>query len=380
VRELLAVAMFLPNILDLYPTFWLKTCEVTEKMTALVRTETTEMDKAGVAVDVASWASRVTLDIIGVAGMGHDFNAVEDENSELSRTYRKIISPSREARFAQLLNLLINPRIVAFIPMKRNLQVAEARTIIRRTCFDLIDAKKRDLEKGISGKDILSVAIESGGFSDEDLVNQLMTFLAAGHETTATSMQWACYWLCRNPDMQAKLRAEIRAHLPSPRTPGGMITNADVDGLPYVNAVCNEVLRLTPPVALTLRVADHDSNIQGQFIPRDTSIIMAPWAVNVDKKLWGEDAGAFNPERWIGQGRAHTGGADSNYSFLTFLHGPRSCIGQKFAQAEFACLLAGWLGRFEMEFENKDYALEIAGGITSKPKGLKVRMKVVEGW
>jgi len=364
----------------LYPIFWAKTCEVIDYMTKEVQANSTEKDTNGVVIDAAAWAGRVTLDIIGVAGLGHDFNSVADENYELSRTYRMLSTPSRAARITQLMNLLLSPRIVPYLPIKRNLQVMTARNVIRRTCFELIAEKKRNLEKGIAGKDILSVALESGEFSDDDLANQLMTFLAAGHETTATSMGWACYWLCRNPSMQAKLRAEIRAHLPSPRTPGGTISNTDVDGLPYLNAVCNEVLRLTPPVALTSRIAAHDTSILGQPVPRDTSVIICPWAINVNKELWGEDAGDFNPERWIGQGRAHTGGADSNYSFLTFLHGPRSCIGQKFAQAEFACLLAGWFGRFEIEAENKDYVLEIGGGITSKPKGFKVKMKVVEGW
>ena len=83
----------------------------------------------------------------------------------------------------------------------------------------------------------------------------------------------------------------------------------------------------------------------------------------------------------MGQGKANTGGAESNYAFMTFLHGPRSCIGQAFARAEFACMLAAVIGRFEVKLEDEDRVIEIKGGITAKPKGgLNVRVKPLDGW
>jgi cytochrome P450 len=127
-------------------------------------------------------------------------------------------------------------------------------------------------------------------------------------------------------------------------------------------------------------MADNDATILGTMVPANTAVIVSPWAINVSKELWGEDALKFNPDRWMGPGRANTGGADSNYSFLTFLHGPRSCIGQAFAKAEFACLLATWIGRFEMEFADKDYVLDIGGGVTSKPKNMKIKLTAIDGW
>lgn len=73
-----------------------------------------------------------------------------------------------------------------------------------------------------------------------------------------------------------------------------------------------------------------------------------------------------------------SGGADSNFSLLTFLHGPRSCIGQGFAKAEFACLVAAWVAAFEMELVDKEKVIEIAGGVTQRPKGgVHIRAKAV---
>jgi cytochrome P450 len=80
-------------------------------------------------------------------------------------------------------------------------------------------------------------------------------------------------------------------------------------------------------------------------------------------------------------GQANSGGAVSNYAFLTFLHGPRSCIGQKFAVAELAALLAAFVGSFEFEMTEPDEEIIIKGGITARPRnGMRVNLTRIEGW
>jgi cytochrome P450 len=117
-------------------------------------------------------------------------------------------------------------------------------------------------------------------------------------------------------------------------------------------------------------------------------VTLVPWAINKYEAIWGPDAKKFNPERWMpSEDNPHSanGGASSNYAFLTFLHGPRSCIGLGFAKSEFACLLAAWIGRFEFslndEREYDEKNMVIKGNVTAKPaNGLHVKAKVVEGW
>lgn len=389
-RRNLMPAFAFRHIKDLYPIFWSKAQEATEKMTTTIRGAEPNSDVKSsdtAIVEVGDWASRSTLDIIGTAGLGKDFNSIQDPSNKLYQTYRTIFNPSRVARVMQLLGFFIPRPLIMAIPIKRNHEFVQAIRTIKQTALDLIIDKKTKLqasEKSHTARedaDILSVALESGGFSDEDLQNQLMTFLAAGHETTASSMTWAAYVLSKHADIQRRLREEIRANLPS-ISQGGSIDSTMIDRLPYLSAVCNEIQRFYPPVTLTLRKTARDTSIVGHFIPADTTVIIPIWAVNTSKTLWGPDADQFNPGRWLKPGQANSGGADSNYSFLTFLHGPRSCIGQKFAMAEFACLLAAWAGRFEMELADPDYELDIQGGVTMKPNKdtFRVRMKVVEGW
>ncbi|KAF1809744.1 cytochrome P450 [Eremomyces bilateralis CBS 781.70] len=384
-RKHLMPAFAFRHIKDLYPVFWSKAREVTNAMAAEVHQPDEEggVKRDSAVFDAASWPSRVTLDIIGVAGMAQDFRAVQDEESTLYKTYRTVFrSPSGAAKYFAIAQFVFPSWFLRMLPFSGNSRNVKAAETIKDVSRDLIRAKREKLEKGESTDvDIISVALQSGGFCDEDLVNQLMTFLAAGHETTASSMAWASYLLCEHRDVQERLREEVRTSLPSLSNPNSSISAAELDRLPYLNAVCNEASRLLPPVALTLRIAAHDTTILGNRIPKGTTVILAPWAVNRSKELWGQDAAEFKPERWLAPGKSNSGGAESNFSFLTFLHGPRSCIGQNFAKAEFACLLAAWVGRFDISFADPDYRMEPqSGGPTSKPKNLMLNMKPLDGW
>lgn len=407
-RKNLMPAFAFRHVKNLYSIFWDRSCEGIKAMTMEVKAKecgdmanesteekdcqidiNTNQSEKGVAyLEAMQWASRIALDIIGTAGLGVDFGAIKDPDTLLNRTYRTVFKPSRSAQMLGFLQLFLPGWFVKRIPVKRNGQIEEAAETIRSVCRDLIREKKSKLEKKeLTDVDILSVALESGGFPDENLIDQLMTFLAAGHETTASAMAWAIYLLCVHPDVQSRLREEVRAKLPSPDS-AVMITNQDIDYMPYLNAVCNEILRYFPPVPLTLRESAVNTMIAGHAIPKGTRVMMIPWALNKDEKMWGPSARKFDPDRWMPEnGESHntSGGSSSNYAFLTFLHGPRSCIGQAFAKAEFAILLATWIGRFEFELRDQSILdegrLEIKGGVTAKPaKDLFVRVKVVEGW
>ena len=167
-----------------------------------------------------------------------------------------------------------------------------------------------------------------------------MTFLAAGHETTAASLTWACYALARNPEMQTRLRNEIRAAVPS--LDAALESPELLGSIKYLRNFCSEILRHNPPVSITLREASQDTTLGDRFVPKGTTVIISPYATNKSVAFWGEDAEEFNPDRWDREGGA--GGASSNYAMLTFLMGPRSCIGQKFAIEEFRCMTAALVG------------------------------------
>jgi len=373
-RKSLMPAFNFRHVKELYPIFWAKS----QEMVTCIE-EQLKQDAPENVVEIGGWISRATLDIIGLAGMGQDFNSLKDPDTELNRVYRSIFQPSNAAQILGLLQFFIPMPILRALPIQRNNDIMAASKVARETARRLIQAKKDKLDKKEAlSPDIISVALESGGFADEKLVDNMMTFMAAGHETTASSFTWAIYLMCQKPEVQRKLREAIHTNISSL---SDSIDHVKLDGIAYLHAVCNETLRIYAPVPITLRDAAHDTTILGQFVPKTTKVIIAPWAINLNKQLWGEDAEEFNPDRWMVPGQTNSGGAVSNYAFLTFLHGPRSCIGQRFAVAELACLVAAFVGKYEFEMADPDEKIEIKGGITARPRnGMHIKLKAVEGW
>ncbi|PWY91980.1 cytochrome P450 [Aspergillus sclerotioniger CBS 115572] len=386
-RKLLMPAFSYRHIKNLYPIFWSKGIEMVKLIEEDLRRRGNPSDNV---IRVATWSGRATLDIIGLAGMNRDFDSLRDPNNELAKHYHKInsVPPTPLEKGIFLIGLIFNSaHLVHKLPFKRNRYIASSSAYIRNVALQMI----RDARGSINGEkthkttdavDIISVALSSDGFTDEELLDQMMTFLAAGHETTSSALQWCIYALSKHPDVQTRLREEIRANLPSISIDNpDPISATTIDSLPYLNAVCNEVFRFYPSVPITIRIANRDTSLAGHPIQKGMSIHIVPAMINHDKTLWGPDADQFNPDRWLGPGRANTGGATSNYSFLTFLHGPRSCIGQGFAKAELACLLAAFVGKFQFELEDPNAKLLLREAATVSPKdGVRARITPLEGW
>ena len=175
--------------------------------------------------------------------------------------------------------------------------------------------------------------------------------------------------------MQHRLREECIKNLAGKDANTIDPTTFDFETMPYLTAVCSEVLRLYPTVPGTMRVAVKDTTIGDVRIPKGTTALISCWAVNRSLALWGPDANEFNPDRWIEGPNAAHGGAPSANALLTFLHGPRSCIGQAFARTEMKCVLAALMIKFKFELADPNEKVEPAGFVTIKPRnGMKLKL------
>lgn len=328
-RKHLSPAFSFRHIKDLYPTFWSKSCELAELLTRIVQSEDNTAGCGtddGVIIPWADWISRLTLDIIGTAGMGYNFDALHNPHTDLNVAYRRVFNTAEEGHvvaFLETMENLIPVSLLGRLPLQRNVEIATAANTVRMVSQQIIKTKQRkmDLKDELMERDILTVALLSGHFSQESLTDQMMTMLAAGHETTATATGWALVTLCHHPNIQSRLRDEIHAKLPSPHSKNALMTAEILADLPYLHAFCKEVLRVYPPVPLSRRTCVRDTMLLGHHIPKGSNILLVPAAVNMSRQLWGEDALEFKPERWLGPGRANNGGARNNYSNLTFMHG-----------------------------------------------------------
>ena len=395
-RKNLMPAFSYRHIKGLYSIFWAKSAEMANLVEQDLKSRKDPNDNI---VEINNWSSRATLDMVGLAGMDHDFDSLRDPDNELCQTYRRL--GNDDPLLTKIIMLLgiffFDLKMLLKLPIQLNQTAKESYDFIRNVARQMIREKREKMEskKGAStaqsddGIDIISVADQSSTFEEENLIDQMMTFLAAGHETTSTALQWTIYALCKNPDVQTRLREEIRSNLPSISTFASAstadgISAATIESLPYLNAVSNEVLRFHPSVPATARITSRDTIIAGSPIPKDTFFMIPMYTLNLNEEFWGPDAGTFNPDRWIDAdtGRANnTGGATNNYAMLTFLQGPRSCIGQGFAKAELACLVAATVGKFAMELEDPEKKVEVRKGPTVYlSDGVMARFTVLEGW
>lgn len=202
--------------------------------------------------------------------------------------------------------------------------------------LDGIVATRRDG----GGRDLLSGLMEAraedGGpaLSAEELIGHLTTFIVAGHETTSNTLSWAFAILDQHPDIADALTGEVGALSEDVES-----RLAEIDGLPLLDAVVKEVLRLMPPGPNTSRVAVAPTELGGFEIPPGSQVVTSKFVTHRDESVF-PDPLRFHPERWATQG------AVSVYQYLPFGVGPHVCVGAAFATLEMKIILAEVLRRW----------------------------------
>jgi cytochrome P450 len=208
---------------------------------------------------------------------------------------------------------------------------------LNKYAFDIAHDRRTEIKTGspsanisISGRtDILTALVKNTTLEDTLLADQVLTLLTAGHETTSSALIWALVSLAENEILQQRLRDEVRTNIASPLGSGEIPTAALLDKLPLLNAVCHETLRMFPTVPFSARTAVKATRLGDIVLPVGGQVWLPIWQFNRSPHYWGDDASEFIPDRWITDGNFNNnGGAPSNYAQMTFLHGPRVCIGQ----------------------------------------------------
>jgi cytochrome P450 len=209
------------------------------------------------------------------------------------------------------------------------------------------------------GDDILSMMLavrdEDGrGMSDDELVDELNTLLLAGHETTAIALAWAFYWLLRTPDALARLRAEL-AELGDDPDPEA------VAALPWLDAVCHEVLRLYPILPLAPRTLLRPLKLGPHDLEPGDAIGVAITLIHEHPDLYPEPD-KFKPERFLGR-------KPSPFEFVPFGGGHRRCIGAAFAMYELKLALAAIVPKYELKLVRDVPARPVRRNLSLGPRG-----------
>ncbi|KAG1766145.1 cytochrome P450 [Suillus occidentalis] len=350
-----------------------------------------ESSKDGSAViEVQNWMNHISLDTIGIAGFSHDFGSLHGERASVTEVFDTFGNNQQASAVNQVFILLASAfPIITKIPTRRSNLTKKLSVTMGEISEDLLTRSRREKDvnvgEGDEEKSIIGLLIKSEGqdaelhMSEEEVVAQMKVLLLAGYETTSISLTWALIELSRHLDVQARLREELLAFGADP-TYDQLKAN-----LPYLDAVVHEILRLHPPVGEFTRLAVTDDVIplsesvrteSGEMtdslsIARGTSITISIAAINRSAAIWGPDAKEFKPDRWLAEdgigGKAKE--VQGHRHLLTFVDGPRTCLGKDFAIAEFKTVLSVLVKNFVFEMrDGPDTAVEVVRGILPRPR------------
>lgn len=304
----------------------------------------------GAPLDLAAEMTRLTLDIAGMAFFGVELG---DEARRVGDALRVALAYLNR----RLTSLLPLPTA---LPLPQALRFRRARDTLDRLVADVIQRRRR---AGAADRNMLSLLLaardpETGeAMSDRQVRDEVMTFVLAGHETTALTLTWALYLLARHPEIDTRVRAEIHAAL-GDRSP----TPDDLPRLPYTRAVLDETLRLYPPLWAFGREPIADDRIGGYRIRAGSSVAVVPWITHRLPDVW-PDPERFDPERFTGLGAR----ARPRYAYLPFGGGPRQCIGSEFALMEAHLVLPAIVRAYRVELVD-DRPVEPYPTVTLRPR------------
>ena len=258
--------------------------------------------RRGEPVDVTDEMSALTLDIVLRAVFGRD---LERMSAELGGNPFEVVTREQE----------------------RNLQFAFRFRSLTKLVAGLIERRRREKEEHFDYVAMLMSARDKDSdapMSERQLIDEVLTLVVAGHETTASGLNWTWYLLSQHPEVEARLHAELDAVADDPAP-----DLAQMERLPYTQQVINEALRLYPPGWLLSRRAVEPDVLCGYEIPAGTNVLLPLYLLHRHPRYW-KDPDAFLPERFAPEHE----GERPRFAYMPFAAGPRHCIGETFALYE----------------------------------------------
>jgi cytochrome P450 len=293
----------------------------------------------GQELNLTDEMAKLTLAIVARALFSSD---VESEADQIGHALK---ASMRASELILLPYSGILEKIPILPPMRR---FRKARAVLDSVIFGLIE-ERRSAGFRAGGLDdakdlltqLLAARYEDGtGMSNQQVRDEALTLFVAGHETTAVGITWGWYLLSQNPEAEACFHAELDEVL-GDRVP----EFADLPRLRYTEAVFAETLRLFPPVWGVGRRALTDIEIGGYQIPKGSVVAASPWAMHRDPR-WFPEPEQFRPERWLEEAPSRP-----KFAYFPFGGGLRGCIGDRFALAEGALVMATLAQRWRFQLK-----------------------------
>ncbi len=281
-------------------------------------------------VDVLPELMRLGLRIASLTLLGTDISGEADAIGQAYRTTFEYVSLKMNGR------LMFSP---LWMPTSRNRQFRQAKALLDRVVLELIARRRGEPPKDdVLGRLLAAQDEESGtGMTDEQLKDEAITLLTAGHETGGAASAWALYLLAKHPEVQQSLHDEVRGCLG-----GRMPTVDDLSRMPLATAVLEETMRLYPPAWGMPRETLADDEICGYPVPARATLMLSQLLAHRHPDFWPEPD-RFDPRRFL----SSAGAERARFAYFPFGGGPRICVGNQMAMVEGPLVLAALVQRFQ---------------------------------
>ncbi|KAJ4518381.1 hypothetical protein HRR90_009372 [Exophiala dermatitidis] len=307
--------------------------------------------------------TRLTLDSIALCAMGTRFNSfyTEEMHPFVHAMVGMLVGAGERAR---------RPPLPSYFYQAADRKFQEDVNLMVKVATDLVKQRR---ENPTEKKDLLNAMLYNKDpktgehLSDESIVNNMITFLIAGHETTSGLLSFVFYELLKNPEAYQRAQKEVDTVVGDEP-----VTIQHLSRLEYLNAILRETLRLHPPAPAFTVKAKQDEVIGGKYhVTKDMALVSFLMAIHQDPAVYGEDAQQFRPERMMNEPFSKL----PPNAWKPFGNGSRACIGRPFAWQEALLALAMLLQTFEFSMSDPAYQLIIQSTLTIKPKGFYMRAK-----
>ncbi|XP_014242313.1 cytochrome P450 6k1-like [Cimex lectularius] len=373
VRSIVAPAFSTGKIRKMLDTIELSSQDLKQYITKIIKENGGESTGP---INVPETMRKFTLDVIASTAFGVTCKSFENESSEFSNKIANFHNISNIARMVIILIISLEvPNIITnLLPVSlfnHDTVTYLAKVVKETTKYRLDNNMRRNdfLQLLMDAQNISSGEEDENqtgdGISEDTAIAQSVLFLVAGYETSSTLLTMACYELAQNLQIQEKLRSEIKVKLESA---SGKLSYDDLNDLPYLDMVLAETLRLYPPIGRAERICTKPIKLGDLYIEKNLKMCVSIVGIHMNPDYYPEPK-VFKPERFSDEEKAkrHT------YVYLPFGHGPRQCIGSRFAQMTVKLCLAHIISNFNInicektkipfEYDKKSIFLKSSTGI-----------------
>lgn len=339
--------------------------EISQRAASQLENDLNTGNSQSIEIEAKDFFNRVALAII--CHVGFDYRIDSFKRNEKTEP----LLAAQETICKELMVRIQRTKYWKKLPLPSNYRLDKMMAIQTAIFSDIIkEHREGNAESKILMQQLMTAVDDKGEhIAENELIQLVHSFIAAGHETSGSFLQWTLYYLATHPELQQQLREEIHSTLGGAKD----VSYEHYQNMPLMDKVLKESLRLRPPIPIMLRSAANDLNLEGYAVKKDTPILVMLGAMQKDEKYWGEKANFFDTAHFDKEAEA----ARERFVFAPFGLGPRICVGHRFSMIEATVILAQLLRAYRFSWVEKQTVEPILSLVLTTKNAMRFNVEAI---